>query len=122
MTLEGWIPQIGDYLTLAEVVEFAFDYRGNTTVVKTDGTELVGYIFNRNTLVPQPFIQMFDEKGDGPITIPYAEISTIKFTGKDTAAGNSWKAWLERREREKAERAARQGGEQSERSPDPHRG
>lgn len=122
MTLEGWVPQIGDYLTLAEVVEFAFDYRGNTTVVKTDGTELVGYVFNRNALAPQPFIQMFDEKGSGPITIPYAEISTIKFTGKDTAAGNSWKAWVERREQGKAERAARHGGEQSERSPDPHRG
>lgn len=122
MTLEGWVPQIGDYLTLAEVVEFAFDYRGNTTVVKTDGSEVVGYIFNRNALAPQPFIQMFDEKGNGPITIPYAGIATIKFTGKDTAAGNSWKAWVERREREKAERAAGLGAERSERNPDPHRG
>ncbi|HET8577094.1 MAG TPA: hypothetical protein VFO18_08355 [Methylomirabilota bacterium] len=122
MTLEGWIPDIGEYLTLAEVVEFAFDYRGNTTVVKTDGTELVGYVFNRNALVPEPFIQMFDEKGDGPVTIPYAEISNIKFTGKDTAAGNSWKAWVERRELEKAELGARPAGGQSERNPHSHRG
>ena len=39
MTLEGWVPQINDYMSLQEVVEFAFDYRGNTTIVKTDGTE-----------------------------------------------------------------------------------
>ena len=45
MTLEGWVPQIGEYLTLAEVIDFAFDYRGNTTLVKTDGTEVVGYVF-----------------------------------------------------------------------------
>ncbi len=122
MTLEGWVPEIGDSLTLAEVVDFAFDYRGNTTVVRTDGSEIAGYIFNRNALVPQPFIQMFDEKGSGPITIPYAEIVNIKFTGKDTAAGNSWKAWVERREREKAERAASLGAGRSERNPDPHRG
>ena len=122
MTLEGWAPEIGEYLTLAEVVEFAFDYRGNTTVVKTDGTELVGYLFNRNASAPQPFIQMFDEAGDGPITIPYAEVATIKFTGKDTAGGNSWKAWVERREREKAEKAAALGTERSGRNPDPHRG
>lgn len=109
MTLEGWVPEIGGYLSLAEVVEFAFDYRGNTTVVKTDGSEVVGYIFNRNATAPRPFIQMFDENGAGPITISYAELATIKFTGKDTAAGNSWKAWVERREREKAERAAASG-------------
>jgi hypothetical protein len=102
MTLEGWRPQIGGYLTLAEVIEFAFDYRGNTTIVKTDGTEVAGYIFNRDRRAPVPFVQFFDEAGDGPFTLPYAEISTILFTGKDTAAGNSWKAWLERREREKS--------------------
>src|SRR5262249_25166711 len=64
MTLEGWVPQIGEYLTVAEVIEFAFDYRGNTTIVKTDGTEIVGYIFNRDARVSRPFIQFFDEKGE----------------------------------------------------------
>ena len=119
MSLEGWVPQINDYMSLHEVVDFAFDYRGNTTVVKTDGSEVVGYIFNRNVDVPEPFIQLFDEQGDGPFTIPYRDIVTIKFTGKDTAAGNSWKAWRERKEREKAEKAAtaRSGSD-----PDPHRG
>ena len=118
MTLEGWVPQIGEYLTLAEVIDFAFDYRGNTTIVKTDGTEVVGYLFNRNTLVPQPFIQFFDEKGDGPFTVPYSEIANIKFTGKDTAAGNSWKAWVERKERDKTTAARASRGDPD---PDPHR-
>ena len=113
MTLEGWVPEIGPYLSLAEVIEFAFDYRGNTTVVKTDGTEIVGYIFNRDRSVPRPFVQLLDEEARSPITIPYADIATIRFTGKDTAAGNSWKAWLERRDR-----AAREA--HGERSPDPH--
>jgi hypothetical protein len=102
MTLEGWVPQINDYMSLQDVVEFAFDYRGNTTVVKGDGSEIVGYIFNRNSDAPEPFIQLFDERGDGPFNIPYRDIATIKFTGKDTAAGNSWKAWVERKEKEKA--------------------
>jgi hypothetical protein len=104
MALEGWMPQIGEYLTLGEVVDFAFDYRGNVTIVKTDGTEVVGFVFNRDSLAPEPFIQLFDERGDGPFNIPYRDIATIKFTGKDTAAGNSWKAWVERREKEKAHR------------------
>ena len=106
MTLEGWVPQINDYTSLREVVDFAFDYRGNTTVVKRDGDEVVGYIFNRDADAPEAFIQLFDERGDGPFTIPYRDIATIKFTGKDTAAGNSWKAWVERKEIERALRAA----------------
>ena len=105
MTLEGWVPNLSEYLTLADVIDQAFDYRGNTTVVKVDGTEVEGYIFDRNKDVPEPFIQMFDAAGNGPFKIPYSEIQNIKFTGKDTAAGNSWLAWLERREKEKAEKA-----------------
>ena len=65
---------------------------------------------------------MFDEAGEGPITIPYAEVATIKFTGKDTAAGSSWKAWVERREKEKAGKAVALGSERGGRNPDPHRG
>jgi len=122
MTLEGWVPQINEYLSLGEVVEFAFDYRGNTTVVKRDGIEIVGYIFNRNAEADEPFIQLFDEQGDGPFTIPYRDIATIRFTGKDTAAGNSWKAWVERKEKAKALRGAASGADRLGRDPDPHGG
>ena len=102
-SLEGWAPEPGASLSLHEIVEHAFDYRGNTVVVKTDGTELEGYVFNRNADVPEPFIQMFDLAGAGPLTIPYAAIRTIRFTGKDTAAGNSYAAWVKRKEQQKAE-------------------
>ena len=122
MTLEGWVPQINDYMSLQEVVEFAFDYRGNTTVVKGDGSEIVGYIFNRNSEAPEPFIQLFDERGDGPFNIPYRDIATIKFTGKDTAAGNSWKAWVERREKEKALRGTASGADRLGSDPGSHGG
>ncbi len=105
-SLEGWTPEPSDDLPLARIIDVAFDYRGDTTVVKTDGTEIDGYIFNRNAEASGPFIQMFDAAGAGPFTIPYADIRTIKFTGKDTAAGNSYAAWLKRREKERGETAA----------------
>ena len=119
MSLQGWIPEIGPALSLAEVVERAFDYRGNTTLVKRDGSEIVGYVFNRDTSGPEPFLQFFDEAGEGPFTLRYAELATIRFTGRDTAAGNSWKAWVERRERERAEAAAGRGPASPGRNPDP---
>src|SRR5262245_29696620 len=123
MSRQGWEPEIGPGLTLAEIVDEAFDYRGNTTIVTRDGAEVVGYVFNRNAAVPEPYLQYFDEAGEGPFTLRYAEIATIKFTGRDTAAGNSWKAWVERRESERAAaRAGRRtsGPDSSGRDPDPH--
>ena len=101
-SLEGWVPELGPSLSLPQVIDLAFDYRGNTTIVKTDGTEVVGYVFNRNPEAPQPYMEYFDESGTGPFTIPYSEIENIRFTGKDTAAGKSWEAWVKRREKEKA--------------------
>jgi hypothetical protein len=108
-TLEGWVPEIGPGLSLADVVDKAFDYRGNVTVVQTDGSETEGYLFNRNADAPVPFVQMFDLSGGGPHTISYREIRTIRFTGRDTAAGNSYAAWLRAKEAAKAADRAEKG-------------
>jgi hypothetical protein len=105
-SLEGWDPPFDPELPLARVVDLAFDYRGNVTVVRTDGTEVEGYLFNRDAEAPEPYVQLFDKDGAGPIVIPYAHIGTIRFTGKDTAAGLSYAAWLRRKEAEKAGQAA----------------
>ena len=100
-SLEGWIP--GPDVSLADTIERAFDYRGNVTLVRHDGTELVGYLFNRDTRAAEPFVQIFDTAGEGPITIPYAAIHAIRFTGRDPAAGNSYAAWLARKAAAKAQ-------------------
>jgi len=105
-TLEGWAPEPDADLPLARIVELAFDYRGNTTVVKRDGTELYGYVFNRDAEAAVPYLEMFDADGGGPYRILFAEVRTIHFTGKDTAAGKSYAAWLARKQAEKAARAA----------------
>ena len=109
VTLEGWTPEIGPGLTLQQVVDKAFDYRGNVTVVRTDGSEIEGYLFNRNADAPMPFVQMFDLSGEGPHTIPYREIRTIRFTGRDTAAGNSYAAWLRAKEAARAGERPKKG-------------
>ena len=100
-TLEGWVPDPD--VPLSEVIDRAFDYRGNVTVERADGAPLVGYLFNRNAHARDPFVQMFDLAGEGPITIRYADIRSIRFSGKDTAAGQSYAAWLERKAAARAE-------------------
>jgi hypothetical protein len=106
-TLEGWNPGPLDGDALAEVVEHAFDYRGDVTVVRRDGGELVGYLFNRDADAGTPFVQVFAASGGDPVTIPYADIRSIRFTGRDTAAGNSYAAWLRSREAARAAGSAR---------------
>ncbi len=99
--LEGWVP--GPDVPLTEVIDRAFDYRGNVTLDLRDGTEMTGYLSNRDARAREPFVEMFDAAGEGPMHIRYADIRTIRFTGKDTAAGNSYAAWLERKAAAKAQ-------------------
>jgi hypothetical protein len=100
-SLEGWAPEPGADLPLPRIIDLAFDYRGNTTVVKTDGTRLDGYLFNRNADAPEPFVEMFDATGAGPNRVLYRDIRTIHFTGRDPAAGQSYDAWVSRRDPER---------------------
>ena len=93
-SLEGWTPEIPDGAALAEVLERAFDYRGDVTLDLDDGRRIEGYLFNRNRDVAEPFVQMFASGETAPSTIPYARIRAVRFTGRDTAAGNSYAAWL----------------------------
>lgn len=95
-SLEGWAPRVGDEVTLARVIDLAFDYRGDVTVVFPDGRDLTGYVYNRDRDVADPYLQLFDPRGASH-TLRYAEIRTIRFTGRDTAAGTSYDAWLRRK-------------------------
>jgi hypothetical protein len=101
-TLEGWDPGLVEGAALVDVIERAFDYRGDVTLTLDDGRQLDGYVFNRNREVAEPFVQVFERGESAPSTIPYARIRAIRFTGKDTAAGNSYAAWLQRRQAAKA--------------------
>jgi hypothetical protein len=104
-SLEGWAPETPDAATLADVLDHAFDFRGDVTLVLADGGQVDGYLFNRNRDVPEPFVQVFGRDGGEPITIPYARIRSVRFTGRDTAAGNSYAAWLRLRQAARADTA-----------------
>jgi hypothetical protein len=95
-SLEGWTPVAGRDAALEEIVELAFDYRGDVTLVRAGAPPLVGYLYNRDREVPAPFVMLVDHAGTSH-TVQYAELTTIHFTGKDTAAGKSYEAWLRRK-------------------------
>ena len=96
-SLEGWSPSPSTADELAHVVEQAFDYRGDVTLLLRDGSTRHGYVFNRRADVADPWVELLESGADDPVTIRYADLRTIHFTGKDTAAGKSYLAWLERK-------------------------
>ena len=105
-SLQSWVPELSEKLPLAHVIDLAFDYRGDVTVVKHDGSEAVGYLFNRNANGAAPTISLMTPGGvEQPLSIPYADIANIKFTGRDTAAGKSYAAYQDRKQKEQVPNA-----------------
>ncbi len=88
-------------------MEIAFDYRGDVTLELVSGETITGYIFNRNDSASPPVLQLFPKDQPGTRAIPYADIVTIAFTGEDTASGNSWEAWVKKKESERKAEADR---------------
>jgi hypothetical protein len=102
--LEGWIPELagGDEIRLA--LEKAFDYRGDITITLKSGEKVEGYIFDRRTgkSLSDSVVRLYPKSGDQRISISYADIAALAFTGKDTAAGKSWEAWMKKYQEKKA--------------------
>lgn len=83
---------------LHEAIEQAFDYRGDVTLELKSGRIVEGYVSNRDRFAPEPFLEMYP-KGDAEMQrIPYSEIISVAFTGRDTASGKSWEAWVAKKE------------------------
>jgi hypothetical protein len=96
--LQGSVWQPTSEEELREGIEKAFDYRGDVTVTRKDGSAVEGYIFDRRTAssLAESVIRLFPKGEATRISIPYSEIATLSFTGRDTAAGKSWEAWLKK--------------------------
>ena len=102
--LEGWIPSLASEEDLRQALEKAFDYRGDVTITLKNGEKLEGYIFDRRTgrTLADSVVRLYPKTGTQKISVSYADISALVFTGKDTAAGKSWEAWLEKYRAKKA--------------------
>lgn len=96
--LQGRVWQPSSEEELREGLEKAFDYRGDVTITRKDGSTVEGYIFDRRAAatLSQSLIRLFPKGEPVKISIPYSEIASLAFTGRDTAAGKSWEAWLKK--------------------------
>ena len=106
--LEGWIPELATEAEVREALEKAFDYRGDITVTRKDGSVVEGYLYDRNNaatleaslvrIIPTPKAGVPVER----VMVSYADIAALQFTGRDTAAGKTFEAWIKKYWEQKA--------------------
>ncbi len=102
--LEGWIPALASDEEVRVALEKAFDYRGDVTITKKDGTKLEGYLFDRRTgtTLAKSVVRMIPVGSDAKVSIAYGEIAALNFSGRDNAAGKSWETWMRKYAEKKA--------------------
>jgi hypothetical protein len=102
--LEGWIPQLATEEEIRVALEKAFDYRGDVTITRKDGAKIEGYLFDRRTAanLKDSVVRLYPKNSTEKISISYADIAALVFTGRDTAAGKSWEAWMKKYAQKKA--------------------
>src|SRR5579864_4806028 len=94
--LEGWVPELANDEEIRQALEKAFDYRGDVTITRKDGNKVEGYIFDRRTgkTLADSAVRLFPKDSDQKISVPYSDIAALTFSGRDTAAGKSFEAWV----------------------------
>jgi hypothetical protein len=96
--LQGWIPELATEADIRAVIEKAFDYRGDVTITRRDkdSSQITGYLFDRRVgkTLSDSVVRLMLPAGNERPAIPYSEIAGLAFTGRDTAVGKSYEAWV----------------------------
>jgi hypothetical protein len=102
--LEGWIPAMASEEEIRVALEKAFDYRGDVTIVRKDGSKLEGYVFDRRSgkTLADSLVRLIPKDLNQKVAVPYADIASLTFSGRDTAAGKSFDAWMKKYAEKKA--------------------
>jgi hypothetical protein len=102
--LEGMIPSMASEAEISAALEQAFDYRGDVTITKKDGSTIEGYIFDRKAgkTLNESAVRLFPKDKDEKVSISYDQIAGLVFSGRDTAAGKGWETWLKKYQERKA--------------------
>jgi hypothetical protein len=95
-SMEGWVPDLACEEDLRAALEKAFDYRGDVTITRKDGSKVEGYVFDRisGAKLSTSYVRVLPSDSSPRIKIAYADIAALTFSGRDPAAGKSWEAWV----------------------------
>lgn len=103
--LEGYVPSLATPDEIHAAFDKAFDYRGDLTITLKTGDKVEGYVFDRRAEsadLSQCVVRLFPKNSAEKTSIRYSDIAALAFTGKDTAAGKSFEAWVKKYNEKKA--------------------
>ncbi len=103
--LQGWIPALATQDEIRAALEKALDYRGDVTLTLKSGEVVEGFIFDRRCGGPaleECVVRLFLKDHDGKVVVRYSDIARLEFSGRDTAEGKSFEAWVKRYYEKKA--------------------
>lgn len=94
--LQGTVPPLATEDDVRNALEKAFDYRGDVTVTRKDGSVVEGYLYDRRSAptLQESLVRILPANGAPRQSIAYSDIAALSFSGRDTAAGKSWEAWV----------------------------
>lgn len=101
--LQGMVVDAASEEQLRQGLEKAFDYRGDVTITCRDGSKIDGYIFDRRSgkTLADSYVRIIPSAKSTSSSLVkqsvcYKDIAALAFTGRDTAAGKSWEAWVKK--------------------------
>jgi hypothetical protein len=96
--LEGWLPALASDAEVREALEKAFDYRGDITITRKDGSKVEGYLYDRRTAatLTESIVRIMPSDRGSRVNIAYSDIAALAFSGRDTAAGKTFDAWVKK--------------------------
>src|SRR5215467_16328439 len=83
--LEGWVPELAGEEELRSALEKAFDFRGDVTITRKDGSKVEGYIFDRvsGSNLASCFVRLLPKDSNQKLRISYDEIAALAFSNRD---------------------------------------
>lgn len=98
LSLAGFAADLTDDTARFDVLEKAFDYRGDVALVLADGRRVEGYLFDRRrgTTAAESFVRLMPPTGDTNVSVRYADVRRAEFSPRDPAAGKSFETWLKK--------------------------
>lgn len=92
------LPTQTDPAQVFEILEHAFDYRGDVTLTLTDGRSVAGYLFDRRRgrTLADSAVRLLPAGSDEKVAVSYDQIRRIAFSDRDPAAGKSFETWIKK--------------------------
>jgi hypothetical protein len=98
--LPGWNADLTEMPAAGamDVLERAFDYRGDVTLTLADGRSVTGYLFDRRkgVTLADSAVRLLCPGSDEKVSVRYADVRRVAFDPRDPAAGKSFETWVKK--------------------------